>query len=91
MSKQLQSNNLYRVEAYPNKGVNLECVGMTCIDEDALGFYDSIEDLPKWAKNKVALLLVTSAKPPTEEVEGVGQRMGEYVFWIYKEEDNEDD
>ena len=45
--------------------------------------YNSVNDLPKWMQEGVALLMMTSAKPPTEEVDGVGRRIDETTYWLY--------
>jgi hypothetical protein len=45
--------------------------------------YNSVNDLPKWMQEKLALLMMTSAKPPTEEVDGVGRRIDDTVYWLY--------
>lgn len=48
------------------------------------------EDLPAWAKRKLAILNMLPSKPPTAEtVRGVGRRISLAVFWIQRET-NED-
>lgn len=43
--------------------------------------YKCYEDLPKWLRKKLSLLLTVGN---TTIIEGVGQRIGEFNFLIYK-------
>lgn len=45
--------------------------------------YKSVEDLAAWIKVKLAVLLTINAHERSEEIEGVGQRVSEHVFWVY--------
>jgi len=56
---------------------------MEGVDVSPEQVYDSINDLPEWMQEGIALLMMMSAKPPTDEVEGVGRRIDETTFWLY--------
>lgn len=87
MSK--SDHNIYRVDVSPDKGsVTLDCVGLLCADSSELGEYKSQEDLPAWVQDKLAVLLLLE---PNDDCPSVGKRSSEYVFWIWKELENEDD
>ncbi len=46
--------------------------------------YDSVDALPKWMQLKLATLMLLDANEPNKkEVEGVGRRISENVYWIY--------
>lgn len=77
---------VYRVLIEENKKnfIEVQCIGMYCVDNKVAGSYSALEDLPQWMQEKVALLMMTSSTPPTKAVEGVGRRMNAYTFWVYQ-------
>jgi hypothetical protein len=49
--------------------------------------YDSVNDLPKWAQERLAVLMVLDPSKNNHEIEHVGRRISEKIFWIFKGED----
>jgi hypothetical protein len=54
------------------------------VDSVVSGEYDSVDTLPLWMQEKVALLMMTPLDKPTSEVEGVGRRIDDNVYWIFR-------
>ena len=54
------------------------------VDDLATGEYACVHDLPKWVQERLAVLMMMSYTPPTEEVEGVGRRISRNVYWVFK-------
>jgi hypothetical protein len=54
------------------------------VDSVVSGEYDSVDALPLWMQEKVALLMMTPLDKPTSEVEGVGRRIDDNVYWIFR-------
>jgi len=79
-------DTVYRVVVgeYKENYVEVQCIGMYCVDNVISGSYSALEELPQWMQEKVALLMMTSFTPPTKEVEGVGRRINSYTFWVYQ-------
>lgn len=65
------------------KLVHVISFGMERVDVSPERVYNSVNDLPEWMQEGVALLMMTSAKPPTNEVDGVGRRIDETTYWLY--------
>lgn len=65
-------------------GVEIVCFDLENIDSELEGHYDSVSDLPTWVQERVAVLAVCSPNPPTPSVEGIGRRISENVYWVYK-------
>ena len=64
--------------------VSVDCFEeVNCVDKTILGYYGSPDDLPDWVQNKLAVLMTVDSTPPTQPVEGVGQRISRNVFWVY--------
>jgi len=83
-SRLSNDDNVYRVSIYPD-GVDVIGFGL-CVDSFFEGHYSRPDDLPEWVKERLAVLMIMSATPPTQEVEGVGRRISSHVFWIYAPE-----
>ena len=74
----------YRISLNKKGGVEIVCFDLENIDSELEGHYDSVSDLPTWVQERVAVLAVCSPNPPTPTVEGIGRRISESVYWVYK-------
>ena len=80
---------VYRVAFDPGTSyVDVFSIGIDSVDSSLCGKYKSQEALPEWMRDRLAVLNIMSAKPPTTEVEGVGRRIDANVFWVYAEKEN---
>jgi hypothetical protein len=82
---EMHDDNIYRVSVFPD-GIDVMCFGLGSIDSDISGHYDRTDDLPNWVKERLAVLMITSGIPPTQEVAGVGRRISSHVYWVYAPE-----
>ena len=74
---------VYRVKVHPDTdNVSVLHIGMDCLAPMPDGEY-TWEELPEWMRNKLAALSTLHLPPPPREVEQVGQRISEQVFWVY--------
>ena len=78
----MNDDNIYRVSICTD-GVDVVCFGLG-IDTVHDGHYINADVLPKWVQERLAVLMMMSYAPPTEEVEGVGRRISRDVYWVYK-------
>lgn len=83
--KVLHDDKVYRVSIVPD-GVNAICFGLESVDSKLSGHYDSVDALPKWVQERLAVLMITPSTPPTYEVEGVGRRISSHVYWVFAPE-----
>ena len=74
----------YRVSLNRKGGVEVVCFDLENIDSELEGYYDSVSALPTWVQERVAVLAVCSPISPTPTVEGVGRRISENIYWVYK-------
>ena len=79
---QIHDDSIYRVSVCPD-GVDVVCFGMG-VDIIHDGQYITVDVLPKWVQERLAVLMMMTSAPPTEEVEGVGRRISRDVYWVYK-------
>ena len=73
-----------RISINSKGGVEVVCFDLENIDSELEGYYDGISALPMWVQERVAVLAVCNPEPPTHIIEGVGRRISENVYWIYK-------
>ena len=82
---EMHDDNVYRVSVFPD-GIDIVCFGLSSIDSGINGHYDRTDDLPEWVKERLAVLMITSGIPPTQEVAGIGRRISSHVYWVYAPE-----
>ena len=64
--------------------ISVICVGMERVDACLEGAYDNLQELPQWVQERIAVLSMLNAKPPTQNIEGVGRRINESTYWVYR-------
>jgi hypothetical protein len=74
----------YRVNVSHNtRGVTITSFGINRVDNEVDGHYSSVEALPNWMQERLATLSLLRVPPPPNDVDGVGARIGPYLFWVY--------
>jgi len=82
LTEELEAHVLYRVSLRGGTGqYEVITLGTFGIDDSLQGVYD-LEDLPRQLKDKLAVLQVLRVN--SLPIDGVGARIGESTFWIYK-------
>jgi hypothetical protein len=73
---------IYRIKINENKSVDTDCYDMIENWKSKLKRkYANVDDLPMWVQEKLAVLMTT--KPSDDDVEHIGRRINETVFWVY--------
>jgi hypothetical protein len=50
---------------------------------DLKNLYKSVDDLPKWVQDKLAVLMICDLSKPTPIIANVGRRISENIFWVF--------
>jgi hypothetical protein len=80
----LQSDVVHRVIIdNDTKQCYINTFGMQRIDIPHRMVYDDVNALPIWMQRRIALLMMLK-EPYGEEVQGIGRRISETVFWLYE-------
>ena len=80
-----QDYTLYQVKIDPNtKRVHVSCLGIYCVDSGLKEWYESVDDLPKWVREKLAILMML--EPTLDYKSEIGYRASDYEFYIYVRE-----
>ena len=78
----LSAGTVYRVCIQDDSNtIEVSCLGMDCLDSTDNGVYDSVDKLPAWIQDRLAVLLLCDLTPPIKAVEGIG-RIEAKVFWV---------
>ncbi len=75
----------YHVQIHKHtQHVNVSSIGIDRVDSDVLHHYNSVDELPEWIQTKLSMLMMLDLPPPLNDVDGVGSRLGQYTYWVYK-------
>lgn len=79
-------SDIYRVHIRDigKERISIMCIGMERVDAYLEGVYDNLQELPQWMQERIAVLSMLDAKPPTQNIEGVGRRIDENTYWVYR-------
>ena len=76
-----QNYTLYQVKIDADtKRVHVSCLGMYCVDSKLKEWYDSVDDLPKWVQEKLAVLMML--EPELDYKSDIGYRASDSEFYI---------
>ena len=75
-------STIYRVALHMGR-VDVMCIGLERIDSALEGIYDSLDELPQWVQERIAVLSMMDYKPPTKDVPKVGRRISQHTYWVY--------
>jgi len=86
----LKEQPIYRVTIHDRTGeVNTDCYDLLENFAPELKMrYDTINELPKWAQEKLAVLMVLDPMKINNDIQGVGRRISRNIYWLYKENEN---
>ena len=79
-------SDIYRIHIRDTgkERISVICIGMERVDACLEGAYDNLQELPQWVQERIAVLSMLDAKPPTQNIEGVGRRIDADTYWVYR-------
>jgi hypothetical protein len=77
-------STIYRIHLEDENTVDVTCIGLESVDSALEGTYDSLDALPEWVQERIAVLSMLSATPPTQDIPSVGRRITKRTYWVYK-------
>jgi hypothetical protein len=64
-----------------NKGrVDVTCVGIGCVDSSLDDVYDTVDDMPVWVQERIAMLMVCE---DGQTIDHIGRRVDDSTFWLF--------
>jgi hypothetical protein len=88
----LKEKPIYRLHLHDEGYVQTDCYDMLeNFAPDLKKYYESIDELPKWVQDRIAVLMLLDHTKRNEEIENVGRRINRNIFWVFKGENDGDD
>lgn len=88
----IEDKPIYRICINDDTTVSTDCYDMLENFAPELNtYYSGVDELPKWAQDRLAVLSLLDPKQVNQQVEGVGKRINEHIFWLFKESSDGDD
>jgi hypothetical protein len=88
----LREEPVYRISLHEQGHVNTDCYDMLeNFAPDLKKHYESIDELPKWVQDRIAVLMLLDHTQRNEEIKGIGRRINKNIFWVFKGENDGDD
>lgn len=83
---------IYRLVINDDGSVNTSCYEMLdAFAPELKNSYETVDELPKWVQDRIAVLMLLDHTKQNEEVENVGRRISKDIFWVFKGEADGDD
>lgn len=85
----MKTEPIYRIQVNEDSTVETTCYEMLdAFDPELKKYYETLDDLPNWVQDKLAVLMLLDHTKVNEEVKGVGRRINENVYWVFNGESN---
>ena len=83
---------IYRISLNSDGSVQTTCYEMLdAFSPELKSFYSSVDEMPKWVQDRIAVLMLLDPSKLNQEVENVGRRISDDIFWVFKGEADGDD
>lgn len=83
----LRKEPIYRIQLHSDGTIQTVAYDlMDGFSPELNNFYESVDVLPKWVQDKLAVLMLLNPNVNNNEVEKVGRRINESIFWVFKGE-----
>jgi hypothetical protein len=80
----LKKEPIYRVEIKEDNTVETTCYEMLdAFDPQLKKWYESIDELPKWVQDRIAVLMLLDHTKTNEEIKNVGRRINKTTYWVF--------
>jgi hypothetical protein len=63
-----------------DRRVDVTCVGMGCVDSSLDDVYDTVDDMPVWVQERIAMLMVCK---DGQTIDHIGRRVDDSTFWLF--------
>lgn len=82
--EQVKEQPIYRIQINDDNTVQTTCYEMLdAFNPELKNYYETLDDLPKWVQDKLAVLMLLDHTKVNEEVKGVGRRINKDVYWVF--------
>lgn len=83
---------IYRIKLHDDNSVETSSYDLLDGFKPKLNsFYETIDDLPKWVQDRLAVLMLLDPTKINSEVENVGRRINKNIYWVFSTEEENGD
>ena len=83
----MKTEPIYRIQINEDNTVETDCFEMLdAFNPELKKYYETLDDLPNWVQDKLAVLMLLDHTKVNEEVKGVGRRINENIYWVFNGE-----
>jgi hypothetical protein len=83
----MKTEPIYRIHINEDNTVETDCFEMLdAFNPELKKYYETLDDLPNWVQDKLAVLMLLDHTKVNEEVKGVGRRINENIYWVFNGE-----
>jgi hypothetical protein len=85
--EKVKEEPIYRIEIHEDNTVQTTCYEMLdAFNPELKNYYETLDDLPKWVQDKLAVLMLLDHTKVNEEVKTIGRRISKNVYWVFNGE-----
>jgi hypothetical protein len=86
----IEEQPIYRVSIHDRTGkVDISCYDLLeNFAPELKSMYNNVNDMPTWAQERIAVLMLLDPHTINNDVANVGRRISRNVYWLYKEVEN---
>jgi hypothetical protein len=85
--EKVKEEPIYRIEINEDNTVQTTCYEMLdAFSPELKNYYETLDELPKWVQDKLAVLMLLDHTKVNEEVKTVGRRISKNVYWVFNGE-----
>lgn len=81
----MKTTPVYRIQIHGDGNVTTDCYELLdAFSPELEKYYETIDDLPKWVQDRLAVLMLLDYKKSNQEIPNVGRRITKDIFWVMK-------
>lgn len=81
----MKTTPVYRIQIHGDGNVTTDCYELLdAFSPELEKYYETIDDLPKWVQDRLAVLMLLDYKKSNQEIPNVGRRITKDVFWVIR-------
>ena len=89
--EKVRKNAIYKIQFNEDNSIRTDCYELLDNFKPELELaYEHADKLPQWVQDKLAVLMLLDHNALNQEVENVGRRICEDIFWVFKGETDGD-
>ena len=83
----MKTEPIYRIQINQDNTVETDCFEMLdAFNPELKKYYETLDDLPNWVQDKLAVLMLLDPSANNNEIKDVGRRISQSIYWVFNGE-----